>query len=48
LEKELQIAKEISGLEKPNLCVYGGSKKVKDFCNKHSLTFVNNTTLDLE
>lgn len=48
LEKELQIAKEISGLEKPNFCVYGGSKKVKDFCNKHSLTFVNNTTLDLE
>lgn len=48
LEKELQIAREISGLEIPNLCVYGGSKKVKDFCNKHSLTFVNNTTLDLE
>lgn len=48
LEYELEIAREISGLETPNLCVYGGSKKVKDFCNKHSLTFVNNTTLDLE
>ena len=47
LEKELQIAREISGLEIPNFCVYGGSKKVKDFCDKYSLTFVNNTSLDI-
>lgn len=47
LEKELQIAKDISGLENPNLCVYGGSKKVKDFCNKNNLTFVQNTSLDI-
>ena len=47
LEQELQIAKDISGLEKPNFCVYGGSKKIKDFCNKHSLTYVENSKLDL-
>lgn len=48
LEQELHIAKDISGLEKPNFCVYGGSKKIKDFCNKHSLTFVQNTSLDIK
>lgn len=48
LEQELQIAKDISGLENPNFCVYGGSKKVKEFCNKHNLTFVQNTSLDIE
>ncbi len=47
LEQELQIAKDISGLENPNFCVYGGSKKIKDFCNKHSLTYVENSKLDL-
>ena len=47
LEQELQIAKDISGLDKPNFCVYGGSKKIKDFCNKHSLTYVENSKLDL-
>ncbi len=48
LEKEYQIAKDISGLDDPNFCVYGGSKKVKAFCEKHNLNFVNNTSLDLE
>lgn len=47
LEQELQIAKDISGLDNPNFCVYGGSKKVKDFCNANSLTYVENSKLDL-
>lgn len=48
LEQELNIAREISGLETPNFCVYGGSKKVKDFCNKHSISYVDNSKLDLD
>lgn len=48
LEKELQIAKDISGLEIPNMHVYGGSKKVKDFCNKNQILYVENSKLDLD
>ncbi|WP_392436446.1 DUF4417 domain-containing protein [Cruoricaptor ignavus] len=48
LEKELELAKKISGMERPNFCVYAGSKKVKDFCNKHSLTYVDNSKLDIK
>lgn len=47
LEQELNIARKISGLETPNFCVYGGSSKVKEFCNKHSLNYVDNSKLDL-
>lgn len=47
LQMEFDIAREISGLDQPNFIVYGGSKKVKDFCNKNNLIFINNTTLDL-
>lgn len=39
LDSELAIAKEISGLDAPNLVVYGGGKKVKQFCDKHSLLY---------
>lgn len=48
LEQELNIARTISGLENPNFCVYGGSSKVKEFCNKHSVTYVDNSKLDLD
>lgn len=48
LEKDLDIARQISGLEMPNFCVYGGSKKVKDFCIKNSVTYVDNSKLDLD
>ena len=29
-----------SGIEKPNLCVYGGGNEIQDFCRAHSLLYV--------
>lgn len=40
LKSDLEVAKEISGLDKPNLCVYGGGKEIQDFCRIHSLLYV--------
>jgi hypothetical protein len=40
LENDLKIAKEISGLEIPNLIVYGGGIKAKEFCQKKSLLHI--------
>jgi hypothetical protein len=40
LEPELQVAKDISGLENPNLIVYGGGNVVRDWCQKNNLTHI--------
>ena len=40
LESDLKVAQEISGLEVPNLLVYGGGREVQDFCMKHGLLYV--------
>lgn len=40
LKSDLQVAQEISGLEKPNLIVYGGGEEVKRFCRDHGLLYV--------
>ena len=40
LKAELQIAKEISGKDVPNLIVYGGGVSIRDFCIKNSLVYV--------
>ena len=40
LKKELQVAKEISGKEIPNLLVYGGGDDVRNFCIANSLVYV--------
>lgn len=40
LKLDLQVAQEISGLEKPNLIVYGGGEEIQEFCRKHSLLYV--------
>lgn len=40
LENDLAVAREISGLETPNLIVYGGGKTSKEFCQKNGLLFV--------
>lgn len=40
LESDFQVAKEISGLDRPNLIVYGGGKEVQKFCQKHNLLYV--------
>lgn len=40
LKSDLQVAQDISGLEKPNLIVYGGGDEVKRFCREHGLLYV--------
>lgn len=40
LKSDLKVAQEISGLEKPNLIVYGGGDEVKKFCRIHGLLYV--------
>lgn len=39
LKGELEVAQEISGLQTPNLIVYGGGSKVKKFCADNSLVY---------
>ncbi len=40
LESDLKVAQDISGLEKPNLIVYGGGKDIRNFCKKHGLLYL--------
>lgn len=40
LKSDLKVAQEISGLEKPNLIVYGGGKEVQQFCREKGLLYV--------
>lgn len=41
LEAELDIARDISGLETPNLIVYGGGKEIKVYCCRHQLVYIH-------
>ncbi len=40
LKSDFQVAKEISGLDHPNLIVYGGGKAVQKFCQQNNLLYV--------
>lgn len=40
LKLDLKVAQEISNLEKPNLCVYGGGEEIQEFCRKNGLLYV--------
>ena len=40
LKSDLQVAQEISGLERPNLVVYGGGAEIQEFCRKNGLLYV--------
>lgn len=40
LKSDLQVAQEISGLEHPNLLVYGGGDEIQAFCREHGLLYV--------
>ena len=40
LRSDLQVAQDISGLERPNLIVYGGGNEVQEFCREHGLLYV--------
>lgn len=41
LKAKFNQARQISGLESPNLIVYGGGKEVHEFCCQHSLLYVH-------
>lgn len=41
LKSDLQVAQEISGLERPNLVVYGGGDEIKEFCRQHGLLYIH-------
>lgn len=40
LEMEIQIAREISGKDNPNMMVYGGGEKIKELCIKNNVLYV--------
>lgn len=39
-ERHWEMAKRISGLEKPNMCVYGGGKDVEEWCREHDVVYI--------
>lgn len=41
LERHFAMAQRISGLEKPNLCVYGGGDDIKEWCREHGVLWVH-------
>ena len=40
LECDLNVARQISGVNNPNLIVYGGGNEIKEFCKKNGLLYV--------
>lgn len=46
LEDELTIAKEISGMETPNMLVYGGGESCKSFCRQRGLIYIDPYQVD--
>ena len=40
-ERHWEMAKRISGLEHPNMFVYGGGDEVEEWCKAHDLVYVN-------
>ena len=41
LKSDLAVAQEISGLERPNLVVYGGGREIQAFCRGRGLLYVS-------
>lgn len=39
LSAELEVARRVSGVNCPNMIVYGGGKEAKEFCMKHGLVY---------
>ena len=37
---EIQTAREISGLDKPNMIVYGGGERIKELCVQNNVLYV--------
>ena len=40
LKMEIQAAREISGLDKPNMIVYGGGERIKELCVQNNVLYV--------
>lgn len=40
LKMEIQIAREISGKDNPNMIIYGGGEKIKELCIQNNLLYV--------
>jgi len=40
-ERHYEMAKQISGLDRPNMCVYGGGQEVEAWCREHDIVYVN-------
>lgn len=40
LKLDFTVAKEISGLDRPNLIVYGGGRRIQEFCRENGLLYV--------
>jgi hypothetical protein len=40
LKIELDVAREISGLQTPNMLVYGGGDEIRAFCTENSLVYI--------
>lgn len=40
LKQEIEIARQISGLDKPNMIVYGGGEKIREICLQHNVLYV--------
>ena len=40
LNMEIQIAREISGKDIPNMIVYGGGEKIKELCVQNNVLYV--------
>ena len=40
LKMEIQTARDISGLDKPNIIVYGGGEKIREICLQNNVLYV--------
>lgn len=40
LERHWDMAQRISGLEHPNMCVYGGGRDIEEWCQKRSIRYL--------
>ena len=34
------MAQRISGLDRPNMCVYGGGKDIEEWCHQKGITYL--------
>lgn len=40
-ERHYEMAKRISGLDRPNMCVYGGGKEIEEWCRQRDIVYIN-------